>query len=171
MGGTALARRAVVDPSAPTRLTEPVSTFGAGAAARPDGPAPCPCGGLPPGAGLADCCGPLVRGEVLATTAERLMRSRYTAYVVGDGAHLFRTWHARTRPDDTAPDPRVRWLGLEVLDVVDGGEGDAAGVVEFRARWRSGDDGPVRRGELHERSRFIRRAGRWLYADGEAARP
>ena len=47
------------------------------------------------------------------------MRSRYTAYVLGDGAHLFRSWHPRTRPGDTAPDPRVRWLGLEVLDVVE----------------------------------------------------
>lgn len=91
------------------------------------------------------------------------MRSRYTAYVLGDGSHLFRTWHARTRPEHTAPDPRVRWLDLEVLDVVDGGPDDAEGVVEFRARWMSDDDGPVRRAELHERSRFVRRAGRWVY--------
>jgi SEC-C motif-containing protein len=95
------------------------------------------------------------------------MRSRYTAYVLGDGAHLFRTWHAGTRPDDTVPDPRVRWLGLEVLDVVGGGHDDAAGVVAVRARWMSADGGPVRRGELHERSRFARRAGRWVYVDGE----
>ena len=81
-----------------------------------------------------------------------------------------RKQHARTRPDDTAPDPRVRWLGLEVLDVVDGGPDDAEGVVEFRARWVSADDGPVRRGELHERSRFTRRAGRWVYVEAERPR-
>ena len=46
------------------------------------------------------------------------MRSRYTAYALGDGDHLFRTWHPRTRTDDAAPDPRVRWTGLDVLDVV-----------------------------------------------------
>ena len=95
------------------------------------------------------------------------MRSRYTAYALGDGDHLFRTWHPRTRTDDAAPDPRVRWTGLEVLDVVAGGPDDAEGVVEFRARWVSHDDGPVRRGELHERSRFARRAGRWVYVEAE----
>jgi SEC-C motif-containing protein len=93
------------------------------------------------------------------------MRSRYTAYVLGDGDHLFRTWHPRTRTDDADPDPRVRWEGLEVLDVVDGGPDDDEGVVEFRAGWVSADDGPVRRGELHERSRFLRRAGRWVYVE------
>ena len=97
------------------------------------------------------------------------MRSRYTAYVLGDGDHLFRTWHPRTRTDDADPDDRVRWEGLEVLDVVDGGVGDAEGVVEFRARWVSADGGPVRRGQLHERSRFTRRAGRWVYVEAEAS--
>ncbi len=129
---------------------------------------PCPCGGVPAGTSLAGCCGPVVDGERLAESAEQLMRSRYTAYVLGNGAHLFRTWHARTRPDDATPDPRVRWVGLEVLGVVGGGPDDDEGVVEFRARWVSVDDGPVRRGELHERSRFARRAGRWHYVDGEA---
>lgn len=103
----------------------------------------------------------------MARTAERLMRSRYTAYVLGDTDHLFRSWHARTRPDDTAPDPRVRWVGLAVLDVMAGGADDNEGVVEFRAQWVSDDDGPVRRGEVHERSRFVRRGGRWVYLDAE----
>ena len=50
-------------------------------------------------------------GSGSPTTAEALMRSRYTAYALGDGDHLFRTWHARTRTDDATPDPRVRWDG------------------------------------------------------------
>lgn len=106
-------------------------------------------------------------GEVVAATAEALLRSRYTAYAVGDGDHLFRSWHARTRPDDVVPDPRVRWVGLSVLDVVSGAVGDAEGVVEFRAQWVSDDDAPVRRGEVLERSRFVRRGGRWVYLDAE----
>ena len=40
------------------------------------------------------------------------MRSRYTAFAVGDADHLFRTWHPRTRPDDVAVDPATSWLGL-----------------------------------------------------------
>lgn len=95
------------------------------------------------------------------------MRSRYTAYAVGAADHLFRTWHGRTRPHDVTPDPRVRWVGLEVRDVVAGGAGDPDGVVEFVAGWVSADDEPVRRGELHERSRFTRRGGRWVYVDAE----
>jgi SEC-C motif domain protein len=51
---------------------------------------------------------------------------------------------------------------LEVLDVVDGGEPDATGVVEFVARCRVAG----REHRLHERSRFVRRAGRWVYVDG-----
>ena len=144
-----------------------MSGFGSGtpASAVPSGS--CPCGGMPSGAALGDCCGPVVAGERQAATAQALMRSRYTAYVLGDGDHLFRTWHPRTRTDDADPDPRVRWEGLEVLDVVGGAAGDTEGVVEFRARWVSVDDGPTRRGELHERSRFGRRAGRWVYVAPE----
>jgi SEC-C motif-containing protein len=90
------------------------------------------------------------------------MRSRYTAFVVGDAAHLRRSWHPRTRPDDLTLDPATRWLGLEVLSVVDGTETDDTGSVEFRARLM--DRG--QRGDLHERSRFVRRGGRWVYLDG-----
>lgn len=84
------------------------------------------------------------------------MRSRYSAHVVGDGDHLFRTWHPRTRPDDTTPDPTIRWTGLEVLEAAEDGE---VGLVEFRATHTGGT--------LHERSRFERRAGRWVYVDGD----
>ena len=119
---------------------------------------PCPCGS---GDRFDGCCRPLLRGDP-APTAERLMRSRYTAFVVGDVRHLTGTWHPRTRPDDLALDPAQRWTGLDIVDVEAGAEDDEAGAVEFRARWSHGRD----RGELHERSRFVRRAGRWMYADG-----
>lgn len=131
----------------------------------PDPSVVCPCGGVPQGSSLGSCCGPVVSGEVVAPTAELLMRSRYTAYAVGAGDHLFRSWHARTRPDDVDPDDRVRWVGLEVLEVVDGGPDDTDGVVEFRAHWVSDDDDPTRRGEVHERSAFTRRGGRWVYVE------
>jgi SEC-C motif-containing protein len=103
-----------------------------------------------------------VRNERWADTAEELMRSRYTAYVLDDVDHLFRTWHPATRPDDLASLGHVDWTGLQVLEVVDGGPADDEGVVEFRASHRGGD--------LHERSRFVRRAGRWVYLDGVTPR-
>lgn len=85
------------------------------------------------------------------------MRSRYSAFVVGDGDYLWRTWHPRTRPQ-AVDATGVEWLRLEILDVVSGGEGDDEGVVEFNAHHADG--------VLHERSRFARRAGRWFYVDG-----
>jgi SEC-C motif-containing protein len=125
----------------------------------------CPCGGRPAGTAYRLCCGPVIDGEVTAETAEALMRSRYAAYARGATDHLFRTWHPRTRPVEVDPDPRVRWVRLTVLGVEAGAEGDDTGVVEFRAQWVSDDGAPVRRGVLHERSRFARRACRWFYVD------
>ncbi len=105
------------------------------------------------------CCGPVLRAERLPATAEELMRSRYTAIVVGDPEHLWRTWHPRTRPAAVDLDPGLTWTGLRILDTVDGGPGDASGEVEFAATFAGG--------ELHERSRFQRRGGRWFYLDGD----
>jgi SEC-C motif-containing protein len=119
-------------------------------------PADCPCGS---GRAYDACCGPVVRNERMADTAEELMRSRYTAYVLGDVDHVFRSWHPATRPDGLDELPPTQWLGLEVLAVEDGGPADDHGIVEFRARYAGG--------ALRERSRFTRRAGRWVYLDGE----
>lgn len=95
-------------------------------------------------------------------TATELMRSRYTAFAVGDVGHLVRSWHPRTRRERLELDDTT-WLGLEVVDAVDGGPHDPTGIVEFKARWSQG----AVIGCLHERSRFERRAGRWLYLDGD----
>jgi SEC-C motif-containing protein len=119
----------------------------------------CPCGS---GAAYDDCCGPVVRNERPADTAEELMRSRYSAYALGDVDHVFRSWHPGTRPDDLDALPNLEWTGLEILAVVDGGPVDVEGVVEFRAHHTAGTQ--------HERSRFVRRAGRWVYVDGDFGR-
>lgn len=116
----------------------------------------CPCGS---GTLYAACCGPLHRGRGLAETAEQLMRSRYSAYVVGELGYVFRTWHPRTRPDDLTAATGLVWTRLEVLDVRGGGVDDQTGEVEFAAHHQGG--------VLRERSRFERRGGRWLYLDGE----
>ncbi len=87
------------------------------------------------------------------------MRSRYSAYAVGDTDHVWRTWHPRTRPERVDPDPATTWTGLEVVEA-------AGDEVEFRAHF----EGPRGPGVLHERSRFARRAGRWFYLDGEVRR-
>jgi SEC-C motif-containing protein len=91
-------------------------------------------------------------------TPEALMRSRYSAYVLGQLEYLLATWHPSTAPGDLELSP-VKWLGLEVRNAQASAD---AGVVEFVARYRDGGRG-VR---LHETSRFVREDGRWLYIDG-----
>jgi SEC-C motif-containing protein len=92
------------------------------------------------------------------------MRSRYSAFVVGEVDYLFRTWHPKTRPDDlTLPADRT-WTGLVVLATEDGEVGDDAGEVEFEAHYLSGG----RAGVQHEVSRFERRRGAWVYVDARA---
>lgn len=120
----------------------------------------CPCG---TGSNYGACCGRLISGAAQARTAEELMRSRFSAYALGELDHVFRTWHPKTRPDDVSPAPGVQFVGLEIQDMVAGGPDDDLGVVEFTARLRT----PEGTSEMHERSRFSRRAGRWMYVDGE----
>lgn len=93
------------------------------------------------------------------------MRSRYTAYVVGAVDHLLRTWHPRTRPVDLDLTGGPEWVGLEVTEVIAGGDGDSEGQVVFAAHWRSGSESGV----LRERSTFTRRGGRWMYVSGVTA--
>jgi len=90
------------------------------------------------------------------------MRSRYTAFAVGDPAYLLATWHPSTRPPSLELDPGVRWTGLEVLATSGGSLLMAEGVVEFRAHYVD----PRGPGSQHERSRFRREAGQWRYLDG-----
>lgn len=91
------------------------------------------------------------------------MRSRFEAFRRGDAAWLLRTWHPSTRPAELDLTDNPRWRGLQVIDAVGGGVGEAAGMVEFRATFLA-DGGGV--GILHERSRFVREDGRWFYVDG-----
>lgn len=89
------------------------------------------------------------------------MRSRYSAFAVGDADYLMRTWHPSTRPGSIDLDPGLEWVRLEVLAVSAGGPTDDTGTVEFVASsWFA----PTReRGRLHERSTFRRERGQWFY--------
>jgi len=120
---------------------------------------PCPCGG----GTFGTCCGPVLDGSRPAATAVALMRSRYTAFAVGDVAYLLRSWHRSTRPPTLELDDDLVWRRLVVLGVEAGGPWDDEGVVEFVAQYTSG----LARGRLHERSRFVRVDG-WQYVDGIA---
>ena len=126
---------------------------------QPPADAPCPCGGGAYGA----CCGPVIDGGAAPATAVALMRSRYTAFALSDIDYLLGSWDASTRPRELTLDAETEWRRLIVIDVVGGAPEDETGIVEFRAVFRDADG----RGELHERSRFVRRDDGWRYLDGE----
>jgi SEC-C motif domain protein len=125
---------------------------------------PCPCGrtsGKTKPLLYAACCGRYLESDTPAPDAESLMRSRYSAFVLEREPYLLATWHASHRPAFIAFESGVKWLGLEVRQHLPVDADNAE--VEFIARQKPVSGGAVR---LHERSRFVREGGRWLYLDG-----
>ncbi|MFD3515829.1 YchJ family protein [Streptomyces sp. NPDC058657] len=125
-----------------------------------DPAAPCPCGREQ---SYGECCARFHRGEAGAPTAERLMRSRYSAFVVLDAGYLLRTWHPSTRPATLDLDPDQRWTGLDILGAVGGSAFHQEGTVEFRAHYVHEGQADSQR----ELSRFVRVDGQWVYLDGQ----
>ncbi|MDG4721674.1 MULTISPECIES: YchJ family protein [Thalassospira] len=124
--------------------------------------APCPCGSNQT---YGNCCGMYHAGLRDAETAEKLMRSRYCAFYLRDGAYLTRTLAEEKRPGfdgNTVAQGTTQWSGLEIVDRVAGGVLDQTGIVEFIASFV--EQGQT--GQLHERSNFERRGGKWVYVDG-----
>lgn len=120
----------------------------------------CPCNS---GLLYKECCQPLHLNKSVAEDAEKLMRSRYSAFQLGLVDYLLDTLH----PSKRHPGERqalqesvnnTQWLGLKILDHK---SANNLAEVEFVAFY---EDDPV--GQLHERSRFTREAGRWFYHDG-----
>lgn len=152
------------------RLFEVLSLRFMSLPADPGALAPCPCGRTDARQrplAWAACCGVHVDDwDSPAPDAERLMRSRYSAFVRQRADYLLATWHPRTRPDTLEDAPQLKWLGLQVRAhrVLDATHAE----VEFVARSRLAG----RASRLHERSRFVREADaagrlRWYYVDGD----
>lgn len=121
---------------------------------------PCLCGRGPR---YADCCGRYHAGalRLQAPDAESLMRSRYSAFVLGLHDYLLATWHPSHRPATLDADPPgLKWLGLEVRSHV--AQDTDHATVNFVARTRLAG----RAQRLEETSRFVREDGRWYYLDG-----
>jgi len=111
----------------------------------------CPCGS---NHSFAHCCQPVIEGDS-ATTAEMLMRSRYTAYVLGLQDYLHQSWHPDTRPSRVSPTD-TDWLGLTIIHA-------GSDCVEFIAGFR--EHGNIM--ALHEISRFAKLGEHWRYVDGQ----
>lgn len=108
----------------------------------------------------ADCCGRYTDSNTPAPSAEALMRSRYSAFVLGKTAYLLQTWHPSTRPDELDLEA-TQWLGLQVMGTR---ELDAHHAeVTFTARYKLNG----RAYKMHETSRFVQEQGHWFYVDGD----
>ncbi|MBD9423207.1 hypothetical protein IB259_28415 [Achromobacter sp. ACM04] len=121
----------------------------------------CPCGGPKP---YSECCGRWHEGPqaMQAPTAEALMRSRYSAFVLDNLPYLLATWHPSTRPSALEPNPPgLKWLGLAIKQTRS--QDPEHATVEFVARSRQAG----RAHRLHELSRFVREDGQWFYVDGD----
>lgn len=125
----------------------------------------CPCNS---GKNFDECCGPLLDGSQKASTAEALMRSRYTAHVKGNFDHVANT-HAPeaqgsyNKAAAEAQSVKTEWVGLEITETIAGGESDDIGTVTFTAQFKE-------KGDLHahrERAEFRRVDGEWMYVDGK----
>ena len=124
---------------------------------------PCPCGNSK---SYGACCGLFHQGIKLPATAEQLMRSRYSAFVFGNAAYLANTVPPENSADynsDSLARQQTKWTGLEIVSTEAGGLFDQTGYVEFIARFKE----KGRAGAHHEKSRFVRQNGKWLYIDGE----
>jgi SEC-C motif domain protein len=109
------------------------------------------------------CCGNFHSGIEVPATAEILMRTRYSAYVLGLEDYLLRTWHSSTRPAsiDFSDSSKTKWLGLQIKRhiLIDSGHAQ----VEFIARYKVGGQSAIR---LHEISDFVFEDSRWFYVSG-----
>jgi len=124
----------------------------------------CPCGVA---SSYASCCGAIHAGSATASTAEALMRARYSAFVRGQIDFLHDSLATPLRADFDREAARAwaaaEWLGLQIIDRSAGGEADATGVVEFIARFLLKGHEQQHR----ERARFCREGGEWRYDDGD----
>ena len=124
----------------------------------------CPCGSKKT---AKYCCQMYLSGKKKPETAEKLMRSRYTAFTQGDLNYLIATLHPDQRKNDDKKKlaqniEQTKWLGLTIISTTKGKQKDNTGIVEFEAIYQVKEPW-----QLHERSRFLKINAQWFYVDGE----
>lgn len=127
-------------------------------------PIDCPCGSHQ---SFQHCCSPFHEGIRFPNTAEELMRSRYSAYALGNSQYLKDTIAAKAAQEFDADNlSRVlsthQWLGLDVLNSIVDQKNPDHSFVEFKALYEN----QGKFGLLHELSEFKRLNGRWFYVEG-----
>ena len=123
----------------------------------------CPCGSS---VDYGSCCGPIIKGEKAAATAEQLMRSRYSAYVKKEIPFILTSLHPDHRADYDEKSSRAwaesaQWHGIKILKTVKGGPQDTEGEVEFSVSYTE----KGMKQEHHERSSFQKKGDNWYFHD------
>ena len=122
----------------------------------------CPCN---PKKAYKDCCKIAHDNINNVTTAEQLMRSRYSSFVLADIEYLQKSHHSSTRPkkrekkEILAWTKSVQWLKLEVLNTQKGRENDESGTIEFKAFFIENGSMDI----IHENSEFKKENNHWVY--------
>jgi SEC-C motif-containing protein len=129
----------------------------------------CPCHS---GWEYEECCGPVLRGEEDAATAEDLMRARYSAYAEGKIDFIVEsTWPEKRDELDLEHirqwSESSTWQDLEIFEDSEARDERNEQIVEFKAYYLDADGQEV---VHHERSLFRREEGRWYFVDGQPAR-
>lgn len=125
----------------------------------------CHCGS---GIDLDACCLSFISVGGNAPTAEALMRSRYTAHVLGNFDYIEKTCAPEAAAEFNRMDVErchedIEWLSLNIQQVTGGGVDDETGQVDFTFCYRYNGQEQVQR----EIATFCRVDGRWLYKDSD----
>ena len=125
----------------------------------------CPCGATQD---YETCCEAIIKGQKPAETAEQLMRSRYSAYVMKEIDYLRTSLHPDQRADFNEKTTRAwaegaEWHGLEIIGSTGGGPDESEGRVEFSVSYT---EKGVKK-DYRERATFSKNDGTWYLVSGE----
>ena len=111
---------------------------------------------------FSSCCEIYIKGIEKAPTAEKLMRSRFSAYATQSVDYLINTTHISTRKIHKRSEILIwaksnQWIKLEIISY-------ATSVVEFKAHYL---DSNFKLKIHHEKSFFLQENGAWFYVDAD----
>jgi len=105
-----------------------------------------------------------IKGDQLPTTAEQLMRSRFTAFKIREHQYLINTHRSNQTIHKNEFDNNIDWLGLKIISSEDGSASNKSGYVSFVAFFKNFNDDQIE--QLHEKSYFEKYDTQWLYISG-----
>ncbi|PCI55836.1 MAG: SecC motif-containing protein [Gammaproteobacteria bacterium] len=105
---------------------------------------------------FSSCCQPYINKEVQVQTAEQLMRSRFSAYAIGNAQYIYDTYAKSSRAEQSVEDiddwsKSCLWIALKIYPIANSVNNTTEQLVEFSAFYITNNT----LCELREKSRFI----------------